>query len=38
MGISVDELFTLKELDTQAIFEGVKYPWEVLTREAYIQQ
>ena len=32
MGISVDELFTLKELDAQAIFSGVKYPWEVLTR------
>lgn len=32
MGISVDELFTLRELDEQAIFEGVKHPWEVLTR------
>ncbi len=29
MGISVDELFTLSELDAQAIFCGVKYPWEV---------
>ena len=32
MGISVDELFTLRELDAQAIFGGVKHPWEVLTR------
>lgn len=32
MGIYVDELFALRELDAQAIFEGVKYPWEVLTR------
>ena len=32
MGISVDELFTLSELDAQAIFGGVKHPWEVLTR------
>ncbi|MCM1991339.1 UDP-N-acetylglucosamine pyrophosphorylase [Oceanirhabdus seepicola] len=32
MGISVDELFTVRELDAQAIFGGVKHPWEVLTR------
>lgn len=32
MGISVDELFTIRELDAQAIFGGVKHPWEVLTR------
>lgn len=32
MGISVNELFTLRELDAQAIFEGVKQPWEVLTK------
>lgn len=32
MGISVDELFTLKEIDAQEIFEGVQHPWEVLTR------
>lgn len=32
MSISVNELFTLKELDAQAIFEGIKYPWEVLTK------
>ena len=32
MGISVDELFTLKELDARAIFKGVKHPWEALTR------
>lgn len=32
MGISVNELFTLRELDAQAIFRGVKHPWEVLTK------
>jgi NDP-sugar pyrophosphorylase family protein len=32
MGISIDELFTLRELDAQAIFGEVKHPWEVLTR------
>lgn len=32
MGISVEDLLTLKELDAQAIFEGVKQPWVVLTR------
>lgn len=32
MNISVDELFNIEELDTRAIFEGVKYPWEVLTK------
>lgn len=32
MGILVDELLTLSELDAQAIFEGVKNPWEVLTK------
>lgn len=32
MSISVNELFTLRELDAQAIFEGIKYPWEVLTK------
>jgi len=32
MKISVDELLNLEELDTRAIFEGVKYPWEALTK------
>lgn len=32
MSISVNELFTLRELDAQTIFEGIKYPWEVLTK------
>ena len=32
MGISVDELLTLSELDAQAIFDGVKEPWEVLPK------
>lgn len=32
MNISVDELFNIEELDTRAIFEGVKYPWEALTK------
>lgn len=32
MGISVDDLFTLSELDAQAIFEDVKNPWEALTK------
>lgn len=32
MGISVDELFSLSELDAKAIFEGVKNPWEVLSK------
>jgi NDP-sugar pyrophosphorylase family protein len=32
MGISVDELFTLRELDAQAIFRGVRHPWEVLAK------
>lgn len=32
MGISVDDLLTLSELDAQAIFEGIINPWEVLTK------
>lgn len=32
MNISVDELLNIEELDTRAIFEGVKYPWEALTK------
>jgi NDP-sugar pyrophosphorylase family protein len=32
MEISIDELFTLSESEARAIFEGVKYPWDVLTR------
>lgn len=32
MSIFVDELFTLEELDAREIFEGVKYPWEVLPK------
>lgn len=32
MGISVAELFTLRELDARAIFTGVKYPWEVIAK------
>lgn len=30
MKISIDELLNLEELDSRAIFEGAKYPWEVL--------
>ncbi len=37
MGISLEELLTLSELDAQAIFDGVKNPWEVLTKmESFI--
>ena len=37
MGISLEELLTLSELDAQAIFDGVKNPWEVLTKmDAFI--
>ena len=32
MNISVDKLLNIEELDTRAIFEGVKYPWEALTK------
>jgi UDP-N-acetylglucosamine diphosphorylase / glucose-1-phosphate thymidylyltransferase / UDP-N-acetylgalactosamine diphosphorylase / glucosamine-1-phosphate N-acetyltransferase / galactosamine-1-phosphate N-acetyltransferase len=32
MNISIDELLNIEELDARAIFEGVKYPWEALTR------
>lgn len=32
MNISIDELLNIEELDTRAIFEGVKYPWEALTK------
>ena len=32
MNISVDELLNIKESDTRAIFEGVKYPWEAITK------
>jgi UDP-N-acetylglucosamine diphosphorylase / glucose-1-phosphate thymidylyltransferase / UDP-N-acetylgalactosamine diphosphorylase / glucosamine-1-phosphate N-acetyltransferase / galactosamine-1-phosphate N-acetyltransferase len=32
MNISVDELLNIEELDTRAIFEGVKYPWEARTK------
>lgn len=32
MSISVNEFFTLRELDAQTIFEGIQYPWEVLTK------
>ena len=32
MNISVDELLNIEELDTRAIFEGIKYPWEALTK------
>ena len=32
MNISVDELLNIEELDTRSIFEGVKYPWEALTK------
>ncbi len=32
MGIFVNELFTLSELDAHAIFYGVVHPWEVLTK------
>lgn len=32
MKVSVNELLDIKELDAKAIFEGVKYPWEALTK------
>jgi NDP-sugar pyrophosphorylase family protein len=32
MNVSVDELLNIEELDTRAIFEGIKYPWEALTK------
>lgn len=32
MNISVDELLNIEELDARAIFGGVKYPWEALTK------
>ena len=32
MNISVEQLLNIEELDARAIFEGVKYPWEVLTK------
>ena len=32
MKISVNELLNIEELDARAIFEGVKYPWEALTK------
>jgi len=32
MNISVEELFNIEELDSRAIFEGVKYPWEALIK------
>ena len=32
MKISVNELLNIEELDAKAIFEGVKYPWEALTK------
>jgi UDP-N-acetylglucosamine diphosphorylase / glucose-1-phosphate thymidylyltransferase / UDP-N-acetylgalactosamine diphosphorylase / glucosamine-1-phosphate N-acetyltransferase / galactosamine-1-phosphate N-acetyltransferase len=32
MNISIDELLNIEELDARAIFEGVKYPWEALTK------
>lgn len=30
MKVSVEKLLNIEELDTRAIFQGVKYPWEVL--------
>ena len=32
MKVSVTELLNIEELDARAIFEGVKYPWEALTK------
>ena len=32
MNISVDQLLNIEELDARSIFEGVKYPWEALTK------
>lgn len=32
MKISVNELLNIEELDARAIFKGVKYPWEALTK------
>jgi NDP-sugar pyrophosphorylase family protein len=32
MGILLNELFKLSELDAHAIFDGVVYPWAVLTK------
>lgn len=32
MKVSVMELLNIEELDARAIFEGVKYPWEALTK------
>ncbi|MBK1812186.1 UDP-N-acetylglucosamine pyrophosphorylase [Clostridium sp. YIM B02505] len=32
MKISVNDLLNIEELDAKAIFEGVKYPWEALTK------
>lgn len=32
MNISVNQLLNIEELDTRAIFEGVKYPWEALAK------
>lgn len=32
MNITIDSLFDLSQLKTKAIFEGAKYPWEVLVK------
>jgi UDP-N-acetylglucosamine diphosphorylase / glucose-1-phosphate thymidylyltransferase / UDP-N-acetylgalactosamine diphosphorylase / glucosamine-1-phosphate N-acetyltransferase / galactosamine-1-phosphate N-acetyltransferase len=32
MNIFIDELLNIEELDARTIFEGVKYPWEVLSK------
>lgn len=32
MKVSVTELLNIEELDARAIFDGVKYPWEALTK------